>query len=198
MNRLETVILPARASKIENLAFMGCSMLNSVVLPPYLKKIGMGAFANCINLKSIDFPATLTSIGGYDQQRSYGESGTASFVNTGIEKFDFSKCSFSYNTGIDKSWTYVFADCNNLKEVRLPKGISNIEVRFYPNTAVACFVPSSVKRLKIHNVKEIHFTSPEPPEILEGISGCTIYVPKGCMTKYYAKFNGNANTIKEE
>ena len=194
---LETVVLPARVSRIERGAFQGCTMLSSVILPPYLESIDTGAFANCPNLRLIDFPATLTSIGGFDRQRAYGNSGIASFINTSIEKFDFSKCSFSYNTSIDKSWTYYFSN-KNLREIRLPQGVSNIDIRIYSNMDVVCYVPSSVKKLTIFNANEIHFASPEPPIISEAISDCIIYVPKGCLTAYYANGKLRGNKFEEE
>jgi len=197
MGDLEKVILPVRASEIESRAFQGCSNLEVVILPPYLKEIGLGAFAFCKNLKAIDFPETLTTIGKYDQQHTYGKSAAASFVESGIEVFDFSKCSFKRNA-IDNSWSYRF-NCKNLKVVKLPKGIKKIDVGFGSNYSVVCFVSSSVESLTLKDdIKEIHFSSENPPYIDGNITDCNIFVPKGCLTQYYAKFRGNGNILKEE
>lgn len=196
MKHLETVILPVRASVIESEAFQDCPNLKDVKLPPYLKKIGTGAFAFCGNLKSIVFPKTLTTIGMYDRQHDYGKSAAASFVETGIEKMDFSNCSFESNA-IDHSWTYRF-HCKNLKVIKLPN-TDHIDVGFGSDSKVICYVPSSVMRLNISDkIKEIYFYSPNPPYVEGGLSNCVIYVPQGSLTNYYAKFKGNGNTIKED
>jgi hypothetical protein len=198
MKHLETVILPVRASLIESEAFQDCPNLKEVMLPPYLKEIGTGAFAFCRNLKSIVFPKTLTSIGNYDKRHMYDIGGAASFVETGIEKMDFSYCSFESNA-IDHSWTYRF-HCKSLKVVGLPN-INSVDVGFGSDSQVTCYVPSSVKSLRFYDknkIKEIHFYSPNPPYVEDGLSNCVIYVPQGCLTNYYAKFKGNGNTLNEE
>ena len=194
---LETVILPVRASIIESDAFQDCPNLKEVILPPYLNKIYTGAFAFCKNLKNIVFPKTLTTIGNYDRQHTFGKSAAASFVETGIEKFDFSNCNFDSNAS-DHSWSYRF-HCKDLKVVKLPN-ISFIDVGFGSDSPVICYVPSSVKRLNIYDrvIKEIHFSTSNPPYVENGFRNCIIYVPKGCLTQYYATFKGNGNTIKEE
>ena len=195
MRNLETVILPVRASEIESKAFQDCPNLKEVILPPYLKEIDTGAFAFCGNLKSIAFPKTLTTIGMYDRQHTYGKSAAASFVETGIEKMDFSNCIFENNTS--DNWSYRF-HCKNLKVIKLPN-TDDIDVGFGSESQVICYVSSCVKRLRIlDRVREIHFSSPNPPYVKDGLSNCIIYVPKGCLTQYYAKFNGNGNTFNEE
>ena len=197
MKHLETVVLPVRASIIESKAFQDCPNLKEVMLPPYLKEIGTGAFAFCGNLKSIVFPKTLTTIGMYDRQHDYGKSGAASFVETGIEKMDFCNCSFESNA-IDHSWSYRF-HCKSLRVVYLPN-INKIDVGAGSDFAVVYYVPSSVKNLRFYyeKIKEIHFSSPNPPYVEGGLSNCVIYVPQGSLTNYYAKFNGNGNKFMEE
>ncbi len=197
MTHLEKVILPIRASEIESKAFQDCPNLKEVILPPYLRIIGTGAFAFCTKLKNIIFPETLSSIGMYDQQHTYGKSAAASFVETGVEKLDFSNCYFKSNA-IDNSWSYRF-HCKNLKVVKLPH-INHIDVGFGSDSPVICYVPSSVKRLNIYDrtIKEIHFSSLNPPYVESGLRNCIIYVPKGSLTQYYAKFKGDGNTFKED
>lgn len=195
MKSLETVILPVRASIIESKAFQDCSNLKEVIFPPYLKEIGTGAFAFCRNLKDIVLPVTLTSIGNYDQQHTYGKSAAASFVETGIETIDLGNCFFESNA-IDHSWCYRF-HCKALKIVKLPN-ISYIDVGFGSESPVVCYVPTSVQKIKIGGIKEIHFSSIEPPIVEDGLRNCLIYVPKGSLTQYYARFKGDGNIIKEE
>ena len=198
MKYLETVILPVRASEIESKAFQNCPNLKEVIFPPYLKEIGTGSFAFCRNLKSIVFPKTLTTIGMYDRQHTFGESAAASFVDSGVETIDFSRCSFESNA-IDHSWSYRF-HCKKLKVVKLPK-IDTVDVGFGSDSRVICYVPSSVKSIRFldnEKIKEIHFSSPNPPYMESGLSNCVIYIPQGSLTQYYAKFKGNGNTIKED
>ena len=196
MKFLESVKLPLRASSIESRSFENCSNLKNVTLPPYLKRIGTGAFAFCPKLQDIVFPSTLTSIGSYDQQHTYGKSAACSFASTGITQFDFSNCYFDINSSYDNSWTFRFVDCP-VQILKLPQ-IASIDVGVNNKIEVKCYVPKEVKVLKIQNIKEIHFMSPKPPIMHQRLNDCTIYVPKGCLTPYYAKFNGDGNIIREE
>ena len=45
--------------------------------------------------------------------------------------------------------------------------------------------------------KEFHFESPTPPEMEYKPKNCTIYIPKGSTTAYFAKF-GETNKYIEE
>ena len=103
------------------------------------------------------------------------------------------------DTLLDHSWSYRF-HCKSLKVVGLPN-FNSVDVGFGSDSKVICYVPSSVKSLRIYDknkIKEIHFVSPNPPYVEGGLSNCVIYVPKGSITNYYAKFKGDGNTIKED
>lgn len=196
MPELETILFPIRASDIQDKVCFNCPKLKKVILPKYVKNIKDGAFSHCPNLTDIDFPSTLTSIGMYDRTQTYSRGGEGSFTYTGINKFDFSKCTFRDNA-LDQSWTWVFRGCKNVREVRVPKGIEKVDLRFYDNQNVVCYFPATIKYIHFYGVKEVHFASSIPPSVKYPLNNITIYVPKGCTTAYYAKF-GETNHYLEE
>lgn len=196
MMKLETVILPTRASSIGRMAFKNCKSLKNVKLPPFLAVIGSGAFYGCISLEQIDFPATLTSIGRPHEELTGGEG---SFVKTGLKVFDLSKCRFEPNYS-DFMWYFVFADMKNLKEIRFPSGVPYIEGS--GPGKMTFFVPATVKTLNFggnsNDGSIFHFSSSTPPDIsYSSLRNCTLYIPKGSTTAYYAKY-GSSNKYIEE
>lgn len=191
MKRLETVILPLRASSIGGHAFYGCTSLKHVVLPPFLSRMGNASFANCYNLEHIDFPATLTDIGMEKRHSMSDYNGACSFENTKIKKFDFSSCTFKSN-GFSNTWIFSFS--SNIEELRLPKGVSKIDIR---GGGGRIYVPSNATSLSSSRFNEYHFESSTPPEMEFKPQNCTIYIPKGSTTAYFAKF-GETNKYIEE
>lgn len=123
-----------------------------------------------------------------------GDNRPGSFTRTGIIVVDLSKCNFS--SKYSDSWTFFFTDCPNIQAVYLLNGVPNIDVRVGSKGAT-CYVPASVKYLKYSYFSEYHFKSQVPPsgDILP--QNCTIYVPKGCTTAYFAKY-GSSNKYIEE
>ena len=187
LTNLEHVILPYRAITIENYAFKDCINLKYVVLPQYIESICKGAFENCKKLNEIYIPQTLSSCHyeAFDGCKS-------------LTKLDFSKCRFSSKDGY-----CIYKGCENLKEIRLPEGI---EVLYNANSksGVVYYMPKTIVKFEstIDN-SVIHFKGDNPPTVKSLDHSykprkCEIYVPKGCMTKYYATFNGDGNTLKEE
>lgn len=180
MKRLETVILPLRASSIGEDAFYGCTSLKHVVLPPFLKSISEDVFRGCINLEKLNIPETLTNC-------------SSSFYGTNINVIDFSKCHFNNNWRgrVELSFHPL-----NMKELRLPQGVETVCV----SGEGKLYVPSDVKVIRDwHGEKcnEFHFESPTPPEMEHNPKNCTIYIPKGSTTAYFAKF-GETNKYIEE
>ena len=198
MAKLETLILPTRASKIEAHSFMNCKALKTVKLPPYLKVIGTGGFYGCRNLRNIDFPKTLTTIGsGHIEGVLEGEG---SFMSSGIKKFDFSKCTFTGNYG-KNMWYFKLFECQP-EEIRLPSGVERVHIYARLNkTSMTVYVPASVKMIDIEaNVPStVHFASPIPPkyDTYKFESNSTFYVPKGSMTAYYSTFGNTYKYIEE-
>lgn len=184
MYHLETVILPARASRIGQNAFSHCTSLKEVKLPPYLERIGHGAFAYCESLENIEFPSTLKSFGV--QLRD------GSFSHTKVKTLDFSKCNFE-----PSGYYYHFQSKEYplLQEIHFPYCKEGIY--FKVDNRMKIYTKSSVGDFSCFSENnEIHFITITPPK--EGsIYNSTIYIPKGSTTAYFAKF-GSSNKYIEE
>ena len=204
MKCLETVILPYRASKIGELSFKYCSSLKNVVLPPHLKRIGAGCFHGCKSLQNIDIPASVKSIGRADQGSGILD-GEGSFTATGLTKLDLSKCVFDESTGPGGlvRWSFIARDNKALKEIRVPQGITRLELTISEREGLTVYFPASMTYLRSSFYKNstLHFKSMTPPKANEYeysmIRNSTVYVPKGSTTAYYSAF-GNTNKYIEE
>ncbi len=184
MTSLEKVILPYRATIIEGDAFSGCTNLETVQFPLYLKQINGDAFLNCKNLKKVKISSALSFI-----------HNTAFAGCTSLEIFDLGS-----STTQEKVWR-VILDSPKLKTAYLPKGILDITVT---PKAEECFIPSGVEQLHgIFKERTLHFKGNTPPTVKEpgyqsfAPQNCTIYVPKGSMTAYYATM-GDGNKLIQE
>ena len=171
---------PIRCSKIYSDVCYGCIELKNVTLPPFLKSISDDVFCGCINLEKLNFPETLTKC-------------SSSFYGTNINVIDFSKCHFNNNWRgrVELSFHPL-----NMKELRLPQGVETVCV----SGEGKLYVPSDVKVIREwhgEKCKEFHFESPTPPEMEYKLNNCTIYIPKGSTTAYFAKF-GETNKYIEE
>ena len=203
MKCLETVILPYRASKIGELSFKYCSSLKNVVLPPHLKRIGAGCFHGCKSLQNIDIPASVKSIGRADQGSGILD-GEGSFTATGLTKLDLSKCVFDESTGPGGlvKWSFTARDNEALKEIRVPQGITHLELTIPEKEGMTVYFPASITyfRSSFRKNSTIHFKSMTPPKADDytyKIQNSNVYVPKGSTTAYYSAF-GSTNKYIEE
>ena len=192
LRKLTTLILPERASKIEDNAITGCVSLKNVKLPKFLQYIGSGCFADCTSLENVDFPSTLNYLGC---SGSYGQKGA--FANSSLRKMDLSKCYFENNAyDYGKCWKYSVGSIKNLIEFKLPKGVTSVKVG--GNKSAVLYVPANIKYLDAWDFDTIHFASPTPPEFRNDYGfHSVIYIPKGSTTAYYSVF-GDKVTYKEE
>jgi hypothetical protein len=53
----------AQVTRIDTLAFNGCTGLTSIFVPDSVTSIGMDTFRGCTKLKKVKLPDTITSIG---------------------------------------------------------------------------------------------------------------------------------------
>ena len=192
LRKLTTLILPERASEIEDNAITGCVSLKNVKLPKFLQYIGSGCFADCTSLENVDFPSTLNYLGC---SGSYGQKGA--FANSSLRKMDLSKCYFENNAyDYGKCWKYSVGSIKNLIEFKLPKGVTSVKVG--GNKSAVLYVPANIKYLDAWDFDTIHFASPTPPEFRNDYGfHSVIYIPKGSTTAYYSVF-GDKVTYKEE
>lgn len=105
--KLETVVIPEGVTEIGMRAFAGCFNLKYVKLPKSLTTIEQSAFLDCKALKTIEFP-----------ENSRLELYSYAFGGSGLTELELPANIFL----MDK---VIFANCDNLKQVRIdvPGGI---------------------------------------------------------------------------
>ena len=112
-------------------AFEGCTNLQSIIIPQNVERIGEYAFSGCKSLTSITLPEKLERIEGY----AFASSALHwIIIPNSVKKIDvgaFSKCEnlvsvlFS-NNSLDEFGSLLFSDCNNLKSIDIPEGVTKI------------------------------------------------------------------------
>lgn len=126
---VEEVILPNGLKTIGEAAFYQCSRLKKISFPEKLERIKHFAFKSCIALESVDFPKEMLYIESSAFENSglkhvtlpkkmihHDRNGENIFAETALETVNIPK-NFSLETGM-------FADCHQLKSVKLSCGKS--------------------------------------------------------------------------
>ena len=187
MPKLVEVKLPIWCNSM-NKCLNGNNLLRYVELPPKLKQIN-GSFCRCPMLTEIEFPASLEE---FDNE---------AFKETTLKEVNLSKNSWMKRR--ETSWLYpgevVWLDAyfNIENSIRLPKNIERIDV-MHIKSGGKIYCPKTVKycNASLKDV-EIYCESSMPFKMKDGsIRNCTIYVPKGSITAWYAAY-GKDNKIVE-
>ncbi|MDH7497997.1 MAG: leucine-rich repeat protein [Syntrophomonadaceae bacterium] len=122
----------AQVTRIDTLAFDGCTGLTSIVVPSSVTSIGMDAFRGCTKLKKATLPDTITSIG----LDCFAGCSSLSAINLppGLSEIDlgtFNGCSslaeISIPANVRTIKTDAFYNCTGLTAVNLPKSLSEID-----------------------------------------------------------------------
>lgn len=126
---VEEVILPNGLKTIGEAAFYQCSSLKKINFPEKLERIKHSAFKSCIALESVDFPKEMLYIESSAFENSglkqvtlpeklihHDKNGENIFAETALETVNIPR-NFSLETGM-------FADCHQLKSVKLSCGKS--------------------------------------------------------------------------
>lgn len=155
------VALPARLTKIEKWAFMGCEKLNAIDFSPTrltsielrafyrctnlekvtfskeLESIGEDAFYKCSMLKEVHIPDTVTEMG----KRAFGGCDMLAKVTIGTGLTEISEGAFrnakalkevSIPENIQSIGNYAFYKCENIEKVTMAEGIETIgDYAFY-------------------------------------------------------------------
>lgn len=150
-------------------SMFGNTLIKNIILPKYTRSIGWDAFRNCIQGLTIQIPSKISYIG-------------ASAFNycTSLKTITFEGNSLTH---IDN---WAFSDCP-IKSIYIPASVIQIGWG-----AFSC-----------PQLQEIHMLGENPPTVGNSSPfanfNATLYVPKGCATKYWAApIWGDFKNIVEE
>lgn len=150
-------------------SMFGNTLIKNIILPKYTRSIGWDAFDACIQLETIQIPSKISYIG-------------ASAFNycTSLKTITFEGNSLTH---IDN---WAFSDCP-IKSIYIPASVIQIGWG-----AFSC-----------PQLQEIHMLGENPPTVGNSSPfanfNATLYVPKGCATKYWAApIWGDFKNIVEE
>lgn len=150
-------------------SMFGNTLIKNIILPKYTRSIGWDAFPLCIQLETIQIPSKISYIG-------------ASAFNycTSLKTITFEGNSLTH---IDN---WAFSDCP-IKSIYIPASVIQIGWG-----AFSC-----------PQLQEIHMLGENPPTVGNSSPfanfNATLYVPKGCATKYWAApIWGDFKNIVEE
>ena len=150
-------------------SMFGNTLIKNIILPKYTRSIGWDAFRNCIQLETIQIPSKISYIGA-----------SAFFYCTSLKTITFEGNSLTH---IDN---WAFSDCP-IKSIYIPASVIQIGWG-----AFSC-----------PQLQEIHMLGENPPTVGNSSPfanfNATLYVPKGCATKYWAApIWGDFKNIVEE
>ena len=136
---------------IEEYCFSGCSHLSTIEFPSSLKSIGLVAFKSCVELNSISFSHSLIAIGKEAFQ----------YCNS-LQDVQFSDT--DENLIIEKD---AFANCQNLRTVKLPEGIQSIGDYCFCNcyNLTSITIPESLSSLGSESLSNTSITEINMPEL---------------------------------
>jgi hypothetical protein len=125
------VVIPDGVTRIDDMAFTGCTSLTSVVIPEGVTSIGDEAFSHCRSLTSVVIPEGVTSIG---KQAFWDCSSLTNVVIpegvTSIGDSTFSNCKSLTSVVIPESvksiGAWAFQYCSSLTSVVIPKSVTSI------------------------------------------------------------------------
>lgn len=182
---LSTIDFTDLKNSLGNYAFQGCRKLSKVYYSRYWSSSGWYLFCDCSSLAEVVFPSEPV-----DQGITSFESGTFRGCLT-LEDISIPKnvtristqCFYlcqnlrnvtflgSAITDLDKG---AFEGCNSLETITLPSSMSLIGERCFENCP---------------KIREIHCDAITPPQVSESAfediyQSATLYVPKGCRSKY--------------
>ena len=126
---LNNIVMPSTVKAIYNFVFQDCTSLSNVTLNEGCTTLGHHVFKNC-PLDAVTFPKTLGSIGEY------------AFESTNLKTVDLS------NTQIKKLPNGSFYNCQQLNDVKLPIGLTDIGERAFYKSAIASITfPPSLQKI---------------------------------------------------
>lgn len=126
-----SVKLPNSLTRIETGVFRECKSLESIVLPDSLTFLGPSAFGLCINLRAISIPnntvfngsldgcTSLTSIDLSNNEKTYIIAGLSFADCTNLKEVKLPAC-------LTMIWANAFQNCTALEKLYIPKGVNEV------------------------------------------------------------------------
>lgn len=150
-----SIIFPRTLSSIRVYAFEGSGLTSADLSNTKIEYLPNGCFCNCTKLKEVQLPSTLTTPNSGEWKKeddnNYGKN---AFQYTAIESIDLT------NTNIMSLGDYMFADCPNLKTVKLPSSLKYIwEHAFYKSPLSSITFPPSLLRIEKYAFQNTQLTN---------------------------------------
>ena len=180
---ITSIVIPWTVRKIDEDAFVDCKNLVSVTLSEGLESISNSAFYGCTALKSITLPASLRGVSSYAFRGCISLEEVVILGDTRLENGIFQDCTslksitvkspgnetYPYGSsicpqeslqtlvlseGLTKIGSWAFADTPELKEVYLPKSLTEIDsCAFLRSGITKVYYAGSEDEWKAINVK---------------------------------------------
>ncbi|MBR6828656.1 MAG: leucine-rich repeat domain-containing protein [Prevotella sp.] len=160
---LESIMIPAGVTSIENWVFEGCSSLETIMIPAGVMSIGSYAFKGCSSLETIVIPAGVTSI---------GSSAFSSCTN-------LQAVTFENGATLSSIGSYAFKGCSSLETIVIPAGVTSIGSSAFDgcSSLETIVIPAGVTSIG--------------SSAFEGCSSIeSIVIPAGVMSIGYSTFEG--------
>ena len=132
----QSIVWPERLASIEKEAFRNCSLPESFSLPDGLISIGQSAFAYCRGITKLHIPASVTEIGvsafeGLSTLTdiTFGEGTQISTIPASFA-LNTKLCAITLPDSVTSIGSLAFGH-TDLREIRLPNGLTSIETRAF-------------------------------------------------------------------
>ena len=206
---LESISLPEGLQWMDQVAFFECKSLKSVVIPSSLTYIANEAFGSCVSLESVTLPSTVTSI-GY-KSFDYCLKLTDVTLPDGLQSIgewafsDTAMPSVVIPGGVKNVSMAAFQRNPNLATLVVSEGVETIGGGTFGvcHQLATIVLPSTLNRIDDHafmawqKIKDFYCYASNVPETGDEIfsisydeghpddlSGATLHVPAGSVTKY--------------
>ena len=202
--KIKKIILPEKIEVINDETFANCYNLREIKFPQNLKHIFENAFSLCESLQNVEFNNGLLTLGddafrgcmeltSIKLPKSIENLGERVFCDCAcLEKADLSELS-GHGKGLSLPFN-TFCECENLKDVTLPEGLTEIDTSAFARCSNLRSIkfPSSLKSIGTNAFFNSGLTSIDLPENLSSLSH---YCFAECRNLKSIKLPDNLNMI---
>ncbi len=150
---LPQIIFPRTLSSIREYAFEGSGLTSADLSNTKIEYLPNGCFCNCTKLKEVQLPSTLTTPNSgewkNEDDNNYGKN---AFQYTAIESIDLT------NTQLISLGDYMFAECSNLKTVKLPHTLKFIWNHAFCDSHLSSITLPSLLRIEDYAFQKTQLT----------------------------------------